>query len=343
MDRRRARTPKAVGLPPGLTTEELLDIYSTMVLVRSLDERVWALNRQGKAAIVASCQGHEAGQLGTLWAIRHHAPDYFFFPYYRDLALLVGLGMTPREMLLGFMAKAGEPLSGARQFPTHGASLQRHFINLSNVVGTQIPQAVGYALGCRMRREPTVVATYFGDGATSQGDAHEAMNFASVHKLPVLFLCENNKYATSVPLRRQMNVEDVALRAAGYGMPGVGVDGTDVVETYRATAEASERANRGEGPTLIELKVERYLPHTSDDDDTRYRPREEVQEARKRDPLPRLQRLLTGMGLLTEERDRQLREQAKAEVDQATDAAQAAPYPETADFWDHLYAPQGGR
>ena len=319
-----------------LDGESLLEMYRQMVLVRTLDERIWLLNRQGKAAIVASSQGHEAAQIGSVWALRR-GHDLFYI-YYRDLAVLLTTGMTPREIMLGFLAKDGEPLSGARQFPTHGAYPRYGIVNLSNVVATQLPQAVGAALAAKMRDEDTVVITYFGDGASSTGDAHEAMNFAGIHRLPVIFFCENNKYATSVPLRKQMAVESVASRAEGYGMPGVSVDGCDVVAVYEAVYEAARRARSGQGPTLIEAMVERYLPHTSDDDDTRYRSPEEIEESRKRDPLKILKEHLTGLGILTEETDKKFHDAAIAEVNEATDFVEAAPYPGTESFYEHVYA-----
>ena len=325
-----------------LGSEELLDIYATMVLVRTLDERVWTLNRQGKAAIVASSQGHEAAQLGSVWALRRHAAKHFCFTYYRDMGVCVAQGLSPKDVLLGFLAKEGEPISSARQFPLHGADIGRGFINLSNVVGTHVPHAVGWALAAKLRGEPTVVATYFGDGASSQGELHEAMNFAAVHKLPVLFLCENNRYAISVPLHKQTAIERIADRAQAYGMPGVTVDGTDVAAAYEATAQATLRAANGDGPTLVEFDVERYLPHTSDDDDTTYRPREEVEAGKLRDPLQQLHDRLVGEGLLTEERDAEYRARAKQEADAATDAAEAAPDPEADDVLEQLYAPEGG-
>ena len=221
-----------------LDEEDLLDVYALMLLVRTLDERVWTMNRQGKAAIVASSQGHEAGQLAAVWALRNNAPDFFCFTYYRDLAITTALGLTPEQSLLGFLAKNGEPLSGARQFPQHGAAPELKFINPSNVIGTHVPQAVGWALAVKMRKENTVVACFFGDGTTSQGEVHEAMNFASVHKLPIVFFVENNKYAISVPVSRQMAIEHVSARAAGYDMPGVTVDGTDVRASYLASSHA---------------------------------------------------------------------------------------------------------
>jgi 2-oxoisovalerate dehydrogenase E1 component alpha subunit len=294
------------------------------------------LNRQGKAAIVASAQGHEAAQIGSVWALRKGVDRFYI--YYRDLAVLVSLGMTPTEIMLGFVGKAGEPLSGARQFPVHGAYPELNIVNLSNVVGTQIPQAVGAALASKMRGEDTVTICYFGDGGASVGDCHEAMNYAAIHKLPVIFFCENNGYAISVPLSKQMAIDSVADRAEGYGIPGTVVDGTDVVAVHQATAEAAARARAGEGPTLVEAMVERYLPHTSDDDDSRYRPREDIEEARKRDPLKILGERLRARGVLTEELDRRFQDDAGRAVNEATERVEQAPYPDTDGFFDDVYA-----
>ena len=321
----------------GLDEKSLLEMYRQMVLCRTLDERVWLLNRQGKAAIVASAQGQEAAQIGSAWALRP-GEDQFYI-YYRDLAVLLTLGMTPKEIMLGFLAKAGEPMSGARQFPTHGAYPRYGIYNLSNVVGTNLPQAVGAALASKMRGEDAVAIAYFGDGAASAGDTHEAMNFAAIHKLPVIFFCENNRYAISVPLSKQMAVDSVASRAQGYGMPGLTVEGCDIAAVYEATSEAARRAREGLGPTLIEANVERCLPHTSDDDDRRYRAPEEIEEARKRDPVRILKEQLSKMGALTPEKDTELQEAAKREVNEATDFADEAAYPGTEGFYDHVYAP----
>ena len=204
----------------GLTQEDLVEWYTKMVLVRTIDERIWALNRQGKVPIAASCQGHEAAQLGSLLAAQRDG-NCFIFPYYRDLGLKMAAGLTPTQVMLSFMGKEGEPYSNGRQFPLQGADLPRNIIQISNVVGAGLTQAVGYALGSKMKGDGTVVLCYFGDGASSQGEAHEAMNFAGVHKLPVVFICENNHYAISVPQHRQMATEDLSARAAGYGFPGL--------------------------------------------------------------------------------------------------------------------------
>jgi 2-oxoisovalerate dehydrogenase E1 component alpha subunit len=319
-----------------LADHDLVEMYRQMVLVRTLDERIWMLNRQGKAAIVASSQGHEAGQIGSVRALER-GKDQFYI-YYRDLAVMLTLGMTPVEIMSGFLAKVGEPLSGARQFPTHGAYPELGLVNLSNVVGTQIPQAVGAALAAKMRGEDSVVITYFGDGASSVGDCHEAMNFAAVHRLPVIFFCENNKYAISVPMSKQMAVDSIASRAEGYGMPGIEVDGCDIVAVFEATSEAAKRARSGQGPTMIEAHVERYLPHTSDDDDTRYRSAEEIQEARKRDPLTVLATQLRNSDLLSDDLDNDFRAEAMRIVNEATDAVESAPYPGVDDFSEHVYA-----
>jgi 2-oxoisovalerate dehydrogenase E1 component alpha subunit len=325
----------------GLNPEDLLDMYSKMVLTRVLDQRVWALNRQGKVAIVGSCTGHEGAQVGAAWGMDRSRD--IFFTFYRDLCLLLTLGITPKELLLGYMAKAGEPFSGGRMFPGHGVYPKYRVFNLSNVVGAQMTKAVGAALAAKIRREPTVVLVSFGDGATSQGEWHEALNFAGIHRLPVVFLCENNRWAISVPHHKQMAVPDVVLRAPGYGMPGRLVDGTDPLEVLQAVREAAERARRGEGPTLVEAKVERLMPHTSDDDDRRYRPREDLERAKARDPIPRFRSYLMGEGILTEEQDKAIWERAQGEVDKATDEAEKAPFPDPSTLLDHLWATPPGR
>jgi 2-oxoisovalerate dehydrogenase E1 component alpha subunit len=323
--------------PPGkLSAADLVDIYRVMVLSRVLDERVWLLNRQGKAAIVASAQGHEAAQAACVRAT-DPARDHYLI-YYRELTTLLALGVTPVELLKGFLARAGEPLSGARQFPTHGALGRVDLFSFSNVVGTQLPQAVGVALADKMRQEPAVTIVYFGDGAASQGDCHEAMNFAAIHRLPVVFFCENNRYAISVPLSKQMAVENVAARAAGYGMPGVTVDGTDVWAVYEATDAAVKRARSGGGPALVEAMVERLFPHTSDDDHTRYRSPDDIQRMRSKDPLTIVEAQLRKHRLLDDGTHSEIWAQARRTVDQATEQAEAAPFPDAAEFSRGIYA-----
>ncbi|KAA1292584.1 MAG: thiamine pyrophosphate-dependent dehydrogenase E1 component subunit alpha [Chloroflexota bacterium] len=331
----RARSKST--LPKGLKNADLVDYYSRMVQARSLDERIWALNRQGKVPIAASSQGHEATQLGSLLAAEKDG-DCFLFPYYRDLALKVAAGLTPVQTMMSFMGKAGDPYSNARQFPLQGADLSNKIIQISNVVAAGLTQSVGYALGARMAGEKTVVFSYFGDGATSQGELHEAMNFASIHKLPVIFICENNRYAISTPQRSQMMVEEIASRAASYGFPGFTVDGMDLIQCYEATREAITHA-RSQGPVLLEMLVERFMSHTTDDDDRRYRPEGEVEKARERDPVVSLANLLINESILTQKEIDSIDSNALKATDEATDLADASSQPPESVLHDSVYGP----
>ncbi len=334
--RARGNGAVAAALPGNLTAEDLTDFYRRMTLCRTIDERIWALNRQGKVPIAASSQGHEAAQLGSLLAAEKDG-DCFLFPYYRDLALKFAAGLTAEEVMRSFMGKAGDPYSNGRQFPLQGADLPRNIIQISNVVAAGLTQSVGYAMACKMRGENTVVLVYFGDGASSQGETHEAMNFAAIHNLPVVFICENNRYAISVPQRKQMNIEEVASRAASYGFPGFAIDGMDFVACYEATREAISHA-RSEGPVLLEMKVERFMSHTTDDDDRRYRPAEEVEQARLRDPLITLGNLLLENGILTQEQLDATASEALDSVDAATDAADVANPPDVSTLHYMVYS-----
>ena len=324
------------GLPEGLTTGDLVESYTQMLLVRTMDERIWALNRQGKVPIAASCQGHEAAQLGSLLAAQKDG-RCFLFPYYRDLGLKMAAGLTPTQVMLSFMGKEGEPYSNARQFPMQGADLDHNIIQISNVVGAGLTQAVGYALACRMQDDDTVVLTYFGDGASSQGEAHEAMNFAGVHRVPVIFICENNHYAISVPQHRQMATDDLASRAQGYGFPGFTVDGMDLIRCYEATREAITHA-RTQGPVLLEMQVERLMPHTTDDDHLRYRTQEELDAAHQRDPVSNFGAELIARGIITPEISDAIKAEALKAVNEATDAAESAPLPDPSTMWDRVYS-----
>jgi 2-oxoisovalerate dehydrogenase E1 component alpha subunit len=250
---------------------------------------------------------------------------------------MIALGMTPSQIMLAYMARAGEPMSGARQFPSQGAMPEMGLVNLSNVVATHMPQGVGAALAKKMQGEEAVVSIYFGDGASSAGDCHEAMNFASIHRLPVIFICENNGYAISVPLKKQMAVDSVSSRSAGYSMPGVTIDGMDATAVYETIAVAANRARAGDGPTLVEAMVERFKPHTGDDDDRRYRSVDELDAAISRDPVSKLKVQLVTSGDLSEDKAVEITETATREVDQATIYAEAAPLPDPATFYDHVY------
>ncbi|KKK51792.1 hypothetical protein LCGC14_3111390, partial [marine sediment metagenome] len=216
----------------------------------------------GKAPFTYSGEGHEAAQVGSAYAL---VPgNDWIFPYYRDIAVALTVGMTARDALLSFFARGEDISSGGRNMPSHFSHPGLRIVAEGAPVATQIPHAVGVAFASKLRGLDEVSMTWFGDGATSKGDCHEAMNFAGVHRLPVVFVCEHNQYAISVHWTKQMAVENVAVRAQGYGFPGVTVDGNDVLAVYRAAREATEKARRGDGPTFIEAKTYRLVPHTSD-------------------------------------------------------------------------------
>jgi 2-oxoisovalerate dehydrogenase E1 component alpha subunit len=324
-----------------LTHEQLREMYELMLLARALDERMWLLNRAGQAPFAVSGQGHEAAQAGVGFAL-DPSKDWLA-PYYRDLTLAIRFGTTARDVMLHMLARAEDPNSGGRQMPGHYSSRKRRILSGSSPIATQLPHAAGIAFAAKVRGEDSIAVTGFGDGATSEGDFHEAMNFASIYKLGVIFLCQNNGYAISVPQAKQMAVERVADYAAGYNMPGVTVNGLDAVEVYAAAKEAVDRARRGEGPTLIEALVKRLTPHSSDDDDRTYRSFEELEDLRASGPLRVTRARLMEMGALTDEWEAEAKERIKAQVNDATDYAEQSPLPEPGTFADHVYAEEGRR
>src|SRR5215216_885972 len=319
----------------GLSEEDLLKIYYNMLLARKVDERSWILNRQGKAAFVISCQGQEGCQVGAAYNLR---PGYdYVYPYYRDHAIVMTLGMSARDELLSLLGRKEDPNSGGRQMPGHFSSRELNIVTSSAPIGVQFPQAVGSALAFKMRGEDGVVLACGGEASTSLGDWHEAMNMAGIHDLPVVFMIENNVYAISVPSTMQV-AGSIASRAEGYGFPGHEVDGNDVLATYEVAKEAFERARAGEGPTLIEAKTYRMTAHSSDDDDRRYREREEIEEWRQKDPIVRFEKYLMEQDLLDEERKEEMDAEIKAEVSEASQYAENAPFADPEDVLSGVYA-----
>src|SRR5919202_3623022 len=309
----------------GLDEDDLRRLHYHMLLARRVDERSWILNRQGKAAFVISCQGQEGAQVGAAYNMRP-GHDYLY-PYYRDLGMTLLLGQTPRDQFLSLLGRREDPNSGGRQMPGHYSSRELNIVTASAPVGVQYPQAAGTALAFKMRGEDGVVLACGGEASISPGDWHEAMNFAGIHNLPVVFLIENNAYAITTPERLQV-AGTIAGRAEGYGFPGIEVDGNDVLAVYEAAKGAFERARRRDGPTLIEAKTYRITAHSSDDDDRRYREREEIEGWRQKDPIARLEKYLMENGLLDEERREEISDRIEAEVVEASDYAEQAPYPD---------------
>ncbi len=319
----------------GLDEDDLLKMYHYMLLARRTDERMWILNRQGKAAFVISCQGHEAAQVGTAYNLR---PGYdYVYPYYRDFGITTVLGQTPKDHFLSLLGKEEDPNSGGRQMPGHFSDRELRIVTSAAPVAVQYPQAVGSALAFKMRGEDGVALVCGGEASTSQGDWHEAMNFAGVHDLPVIFLVQNNVYAISVPTALQV-AGSIAKRAEGYGFPGYEIDGNDVLAVYETAREAVDRARRGDGPTLIEAKTYRLTAHSSDDDDRRYREREEIEEWRLKDPIVRFEKYLEENGLLDEEKKEEVAGRIKAEVDEAVEYAEEAPYADPEEALERVYA-----
>lgn len=344
-ERIQEETGKAVLGPPshvrvtglaGLNTQQLLNAHYFLTLCRGLEERMWQLNRQGKMPFVVPCAGHEGAQVGSALALQP-GKDWVL-PYYRDSAVMLTLGMTARELMLDFMARADGPCSGGRQMPNHWSCPNLRVVTQSSIVGSQIIHATGVALASKLRGEDDVTVTYFGDGATAGGDFHEGLNFAGIQKLPVIFVCENNGYAISETFDKESAAKNVADHAAANAMVGETVDGMDVLAVYEAMKRAVQRARRGEGATLLECKVYRFVPHTSDDDDRVYREREEVERWKKRDPILVLRARLAAAGVLNDSLVAETDRRVRREVDDATEFAERAAAPDPSTVTRHVYA-----
>lgn len=320
----------------GLSDGKVLEMYETMLLARRIDERMWLLNRAGKIPFVISCQGQEAAQVGAAFALDPNK-DYVL-PYYRDMGVVLTFGMTAKELMLSGFAKAEDPNSGGRQMPGHFGQKKNRIVTGSSPVTTQVPHAVGVALAGKMERKDLVTFVTFGEGSSNQGDFHEGANFAGVHKLPVIFMCENNKYAISVPIEKQLGCEKVSDRAIGYGMPGFTVDGNDPLEVYKVVKEAVDRGRRGEGPTLVETVSYRLTPHSSDDDDRSYRAPDEVAKAKTQDPIITFGAYLKETGVMNDELEKEINDRVMKMVNEATDYAENAPYSAPEEALKYVYA-----
>ncbi|MEW9674588.1 thiamine pyrophosphate-dependent dehydrogenase E1 component subunit alpha [Lentibacillus sp. L22] len=319
----------------GLSDDQVLDMYKTMLLARKIDERMWLLNRAGKIPFVISCQGQEAAQVGAAFALNREK-DYVA-PYYRDMGIVLSFGMTTRDLMLSGFAKAEDPNSGGRQMPGHFGQKKNRIITGSSPVTTQVPHAVGVALAAKMEKKDIVSLVTLGEGSSNQGDFHEGLNFAGVHKLPVITMVENNKYAISVPIERQLACEKVSDRASSYGMPGMTVDGNDPLAVYEAVKTARERAVNGKGPTLIETVSYRLTAHSSDDDDRQYRNSEEVEAARKKDSIVTFAAYLREKEILTDALEQEILDDIAAKVNEATDYAENAAYAEPEEALKFVY------
>ena len=310
-----------------------------MMLARALDERAWILNRSGRVHFVISAQGHEGAEAGICAALQPGRD--WLLPYYRSMTAVLAFGMTPREVMLQQFGKADDPGSGGRQMPAHYGHAGRQIYTSSSPVGTQALHAAGIALASKLRGIRQVTLTMMGEGSSNQGDVHEALNFAGIHRLPMVLLIENNGYAISVPAEREIAVRDLAVRAAGYNMPGMTVDGTDVIGCYLAMRDAVARALAGEGATFIEAKVSRMTGHSSDDQQTKYRSADELAALVATDPVPRFRAELRAAGVIDEAWEVATAAEIRSIVDDATDFADAAADPDPSTLGRHVYFEAG--
>ncbi|HEX5147679.1 MAG TPA: thiamine pyrophosphate-dependent dehydrogenase E1 component subunit alpha [Candidatus Limnocylindrales bacterium] len=338
--RRESKTKAGLAADYGLTDADLVEMYRFVALARAVDERMWILNRAGRIPFVISGQGHEGAQVGIAWPLEK-GKDWIA-PFYRSIATCLTFGMSARDIMTAQYATASDPSSGGRQMPGHYGSREHNIVSVSSPVATQLLHAVGIALAAKIRKTGQVALTTMGEGSSNQGDVHEGLNFAAIHKLPFVFVVENNGYAISVPAAMQVSVANVADRASGYGIPGVVVDGADVLACYKASRDAVARARAGKGPTLIEAKVTRLTAHSSDDQQTKYRSAEELVAERGLDALPRFREQLRDAGVLTDEIEARLTAEIKAIVEDATDYAEAQPDPDPAGATRFVYAESDG-
>ena len=318
-----------------LSEQQLEDMYYHMLLARKLNERMLALNRQGRAPFVIAGAGQEAAQVGAAMALKK-GTDYLA-PYYRDLGMNLVFGMTAREAMLNLLAKRDDTNSYGRQMPSHWANSERKIVTQSSVVTTQFLHAAGIALAAKLRKDPIVVMACCGEGSTSRGDFHEALNFAAIHKLPVIFFVENNGYAISERTEKSMPVDHVADRKRGYNMQGAVVDGMDGIAVYQTVRPAVDQARNGGGPYLIEAKCYRLWPHSSDDDDSRYRPKQELEEWAQRDPLKLFRERVENDGIFPREDLDDIDARVEEEIREAAQWALRQPDPAPEDALGFVY------
>jgi 2-oxoisovalerate dehydrogenase E1 component len=322
----------------GLTRDRLLAAYKTMLICRRMDEKIMTLLRQGKIFFHIGGSGHEAIQVAAAIALR---PGHDWgYPYYRDLGFAIQLGVTPEEVLMSAFHRAADPSTGGRQMPGHYGHQKLRIPTQSSATGSQYLEAVGTALGAVKEGTDEVVYVSGGEGSTSEGEFHEAVNWASREKLPVIFCIQNNHYAISVPLSGQTGAGSVSEMMSGFkGLHGYHIDGTDFITSYQVAVEAVGKARRGEGPSLIDADVVRLLAHSSSDDQAKYRNKEELEEERKRDPIPKLRELLLAEGLATDADLQSMREDVIQQIDQAADRVESLPLPDPNTVERYVYSP----
>jgi pyruvate dehydrogenase E1 component alpha subunit len=318
---------------PKLSKEVSLRMYRQMQMTRFYDERGMLLQRQGRIGFYVPSFGQEAIQIGTVAALKQND---WIFPSYREPGVFISRGASLFDMLCNLWGNASDVCKG-RQMPNHYSFSDLRLFSVSSPISTQVIQAVGASLASKLRKEKDVAITYFGDGGTSENDFHTGLTFAGVMKTPTVFICTNNQFAISVPTSKQTAAERIADKAIGYGMPGIAVDGNDVLAVYSATQEAVDRARRGEGPTLIECVTFRMGPHSSSDDPTRYRDSKMFDAWAKRDPIHRFRQYLEAKKLWDQKKQEELEKELKAILAEAVEKAEKEPLPGIETLFEDVY------
>ena len=322
-------------LEPDLSHDDLLKLYRFMILVRRLNQRLLMLQRQGRIGFCVDSSGHEACQIGSTFALTR---DDWLFPYYRDAGMCLVKGIPLKSLMDHIFANAEDSSSVGRQLNVHWSSRENRIVSSSSCVASRLAHAVGTAYAMKYKNDKLVCLTTFGDGSTSQGEFHEAMNFAGVWKAPVVFLCENNQYAISLPERYQTASQSIAIKAEAYGFDGVQVEGNDILAVYKATKSAVDKARAGGGPTLIEAITYRHGGHSSSDDPARYRSTEELDYWKSRDPIQLFKGYLTKKGLIGEQEDLKIAESVDNELTSAIRESEKTPKPALTTLFTDVYS-----
>ncbi len=317
-----------------LTTAQLLEVYTAMLRIRVLDERMMTLQRQGRIGFYGTCSGQEAATCASAYALRK---TDWVVPALREAGVMLMRGFPLVPYIAQVFGNCGDITKG-RQMPSHQAGREVNQVSWGSCIGSQLPHAVGIAFAAKLQKHDTVAMAYMGDGATSSNDFHTSMNFAAVFKAPVVFVCQNNHWSISIPTHRQTASESIAIKAVAYGMPGVKVDGNDPEAVFAACAAAVERARNGGGPSLIECETYRMGAHSSSDDPTRYRDQAEVDAWKLKDPIDRTRAKLMKAKALTDASDAKLRDQLLKEINSAIKEVEALPNPPSSTLFEDVYA-----
>ncbi len=322
------------ALVPRISADEARRLYRGMVTIRVMDERLLAMQRQGRIGFYGEAKGQEAAIIGAAAAL---GPEDWLVPALREAGAAIFRGLTLRQYIAQIFGNANDPARG-RQLPCHPGTRASRYVTMSSCIATQLPHAVGMAWAARLKRDPIVVLGCLGDGASSEEDFHVAANFAGVFKLPVVFLCSNNQWAISTPCSVQTASPTFAIKAMAYGFPGVRVDGNDVLAMYSVVKQAVERARRGDGPTLVEALTYRVSAHSSSDDPSRYRDERVTEEWKKRDPIDRYRRFLAAQGHLDDAAAEKIASEIDAEVREAIAAEEPVGAPPLRSLIEDVFA-----